>query len=163
VGDGSERPRLTKLVRQLQIGSCLHFLGTHNDLPELLSVFDLFLLTSGNEANPVSILETMSYELPVVATNVGSISETVKNRATDFLIPPDSAEALSQRVIQLLSHSGQTEEMSQRGYQAVVTVCHGGRLSKSYLQDLSVQGFQATRQRNASAVDGNSRLRGRVN
>lgn len=72
-------------------------------------------------------------------------------------------QALAQGVTQLLSHSGQTEEMSQRGYQAVVTVCHGGRLSRSYLQDLSVQGCQATRQQNANAVYGNSRLRGRAN
>ena len=62
-GDGPERPGLDKLASELGIESCVHFLGTTTDIPGVLSMIDLFALTSHNEAKPVSILEAMACKL----------------------------------------------------------------------------------------------------
>jgi glycosyltransferase involved in cell wall biosynthesis len=63
------------------------FLGkiTHKELPYLYSVVDVFVLPSLSEAHPWSILEAMSCQLPVIASNVGGIPETLEGR---FLVNP---------------------------------------------------------------------------
>ena len=102
IGNGPERPRLESFAEELRITAAVRFLGTRSDIPELLSLLDVFMLTSHNEANPVSILEALSSGKPVVATRVGSVPETVREEVTGFLVPPNDAETMSGRVVTLL-------------------------------------------------------------
>ena len=67
----------SRLARENGVADCVHFLGTRDDVPELLGLLDVLLLTSHNEANPVSILEGLACGKPVVATRVGSVPESV--------------------------------------------------------------------------------------
>jgi glycosyltransferase involved in cell wall biosynthesis len=93
-GDGPERGAIERKIVELNLESNVHLLGTVSDIPSVLSMLDLFALTSDNEASPVSIIEAMSCELPVVAPNVGSISELVCNDATGTVVNAvDESEA----------------------------------------------------------------------
>ena len=74
VGDGPERTKLESLAESLGIAEAVRFLGTRSDVPEVLSLMDVLLLTSHMEANPICLLEAMASEKPVVATRVGSVS-----------------------------------------------------------------------------------------
>ena len=68
----------SSVAAELAIADRVHFLGTRPDVPESAGDSSTcFLLTSLNEANPVSILEGLSCGKPVVATRVGSVPETV--------------------------------------------------------------------------------------
>jgi glycosyltransferase involved in cell wall biosynthesis len=87
VGDGPQRAKLEELARSLGLASVVHFLGSRSDIPAILSALDLFVLTSHNEASPVSILEAMSCSRPVVAPDVGSISQAVLDGRTGLLVP----------------------------------------------------------------------------
>ncbi len=80
----------------------------------------MFLLTSHNEANPVSILEAMSVGKPVVATDVGSIHEAVADGRTGYLVPPGDATALSARLVELLEDPLRAQEMGAAAREAVV-------------------------------------------
>ena len=102
IGDGPRREPLEQHAAALGITRSVRFLGTRSDVPRLLSTSDVFVLTSQNEANPVSILEAMSVGKPIVATDVGSIHEVVAEGRTGFLVPPGDAAALANRVIELL-------------------------------------------------------------
>ena len=66
---------------------------------QMLLLFDVFLLTSVAEGTPVVILEAISIEIPVVATDVGGVSEQVINGETGILVPPKNPEAISRAVI----------------------------------------------------------------
>ena len=68
---------------------------------QMLLLFDVFLLTSVAEGTPVVILEAISIEIPVVATDVGGVSEQVINGETGILVPPKNPEAISRAVIRL--------------------------------------------------------------
>ncbi|MGI9456555.1 MAG: glycosyltransferase [Aeoliella sp.] len=103
VGDGPRRAMLEKLANDLGIARSVKFLGTRGDIPGLLNLFDVNVLTSHVEANPVSILEAMSTATPTVATNVGSVAETVIEGKTGYLVPAGDARTLAQRVIDLLA------------------------------------------------------------
>jgi glycosyltransferase involved in cell wall biosynthesis len=83
VGDGPERQALEQFTAESRLTQCVHFLGNRSDVPQVLSAFDVLALTSHNEANPVSILEALACEVPVVATRVGSVHETVREGVTD--------------------------------------------------------------------------------
>lgn len=103
VGEGPERDKLERVAIEAGVGSSVHFVGSRADIPQVLSAFDVFSLTSHNEANPVSILEAMACEIPVVSTDVGSVSESVSEGETGCLVKPGAAEALADRWVKLFA------------------------------------------------------------
>ncbi|MBN2217162.1 MAG: glycosyltransferase [Pirellulales bacterium] len=120
VGDGPERKRLEVLATDLGLVQSVRFLGTRDDVPELLALFDVMLLTSDMEANPVSILEAMAAEKPVVAPAVGSVGETVVDGKTGRLFPPGDVEAAAAAVIELLADRERAAAMGRAGRETVL-------------------------------------------
>jgi glycosyltransferase involved in cell wall biosynthesis len=121
IGDGPRRESLEQQAQSLGIGTSVHFLGSRNDVPSLLSATDVFALTSHNEANPVSILEAMSVGRPVVATDVGSICEAVSEGQTGHLVPPGDAAQLTARVLDLARDPFRALTMGEAGREKVVS------------------------------------------
>ncbi|QEG21669.1 glycosyltransferase [Mariniblastus fucicola] len=119
-GDGPGRPQLESLADEKSIADNVHFLGSVSDIPGVLSMLDVFALTSHNEASPVSILEALSCNRPVVATDVGSIKESVLHGATGYLCEPGNAEDVSSRWIELLTDPDLREQMGRKGRAHVV-------------------------------------------
>ncbi len=101
IGDGVEREKLTVAIRAAELDGQVQMLGARDDVPELLAAMDVFMLSSLNEANPVSILEAMATGLPVVATDVGSVSQTVEEGVTGYLVRIGDAERMARRGVQL--------------------------------------------------------------
>lgn len=98
-GAGPLEERLRLLAHRLGLSNNVIFLGQlpHHKMPELYSIADVFVLPSLSEAHPWSLLEAMSCELPVVASNVGGIPETLedKNLLFDPWIPSDIHETMA--------------------------------------------------------------------
>jgi glycosyltransferase involved in cell wall biosynthesis len=120
VGDGPRRPALEERARELGLGSTVLFLGSREDVPQILSSSHVFALTSYNEANPVSILEAMSVGRPVVATNVGSIREVVDEGVTGLLVSAGNAARFSERVTKLLCDPLRGQAMGDAGRRKVI-------------------------------------------
>ncbi len=76
-GSGSEKERLTELVKQLNLEDRVHFLGHVDYMPTFYQALDVFCLPSNNEGFPLSTLEAQSCGIPCVANNVGGVSETL--------------------------------------------------------------------------------------
>jgi len=133
VGDGPQRARLESLARELGVAEVTHFLGMRRDVAEVLSVIDVLVLTSHMEANPVSILEAMAAEKPVVATRVGSVSETILDRQTGYLAAPGAAQEIADRVGELLTDRQRAAAMGRAGRERVIA---------HYSIDRMVQGYQ---------------------
>lgn len=120
IGDGPERPLIEQMINAAQLSNSIFMLGSRQDTPTLLAALDGFLLTSHNEASPVSILEALSCQVPVVATNVGSVSESVIDNETGFLVPVDDDEAMAARVVQLIQSPELAARLGQQGRQLVI-------------------------------------------
>ncbi len=115
VGDGPERLKIESLVSELGLADRVHLLGTRHDTSRLVAALDVFALSSLNEASPVSILEALACEVPVVATDVGSISESVLQGKTGWLIESGDVAAMSQRIDQLLNADANRKRMGEVG------------------------------------------------
>jgi len=132
VGDGPEMEKLTTAVAGLPVESHCHWLGSRSDVPELLAALDLFALTSHNEANPVSILEAMATELPVVATDVGSISESVGEDVTGHLTEVGNADEIAARWLSLLTDRDRANQFGAAGREKVVANWSLERMVEGY-------------------------------
>ena len=133
-GDGDERNRLEALSNTLNIDSNVHFIGSTQDISGVLSMLDVFSLTSHNEASPVSIMEALSCQRPVVSTDVGSIDESVKEDKTGYLVLPGDSDKLSERWAQLLSDPALRSRLGEAGRQHVVENCSLQSMTNGYTQ-----------------------------
>jgi glycosyltransferase involved in cell wall biosynthesis len=102
VGNGPQREALERLTAELGLVDVVHFLGARSDVPELLPQLDVFALTSKIEASPVSILEAQACGVPVVATRVGSIGESVIDGVTGLLVTPGATEEVAAAIVRIL-------------------------------------------------------------
>lgn len=116
VGDGPLRQRLEDQAKDLNIHPAVIFAGTRKDIPEILSLMDVFVLPSHTrEGLGISIIEAMAAERPVVATDIGGIPEVVNHGETGLLVPSGNPEALSNALIELLQNPKKAKEMGEKG------------------------------------------------
>jgi L-malate glycosyltransferase len=99
----------------LRITENTHFIGRCERVPELLSISFAGVSTSFNEGFSNAILEYMAARLPVVATNVGGAGEAVIENETGFLVESDDAEAMANRLIELLENEEKAREFGAQG------------------------------------------------
>jgi glycosyltransferase involved in cell wall biosynthesis len=95
VGDGTERNALEALAADLGVADRLRILGWLEDGRRQLGGFDVFVLPSRSEGLPLALLEAMLAGLPVVASDVGSVGEAVREGETGLLVPPGDPGALA--------------------------------------------------------------------
>jgi glycosyltransferase involved in cell wall biosynthesis len=132
IGDGPERPKLEDLAGSLSLGESIQFLGTRGDVPELLALIDVLMLTSHMEANPVSILEAMACEKPVVATAVGSVGESVQDGRTGYLIAPGDFAQTARRVVELFRDPNLAAAFGRAGREHVLAHASSQRMVDGY-------------------------------
>ena len=95
VGDGDDRERLEQLAHELGVARSCLFLGYQEDVAPWYAISDAVVLTSASEGTPVTIIEALAAGRPVVATDVGGVSDVVDEGETGFLVPPGDTEALA--------------------------------------------------------------------
>lgn len=102
VGEGPLRENITRYASELGILSNIYFLGFKKNVMKLYSVCDIILLTSEEEGLPNTVMEAMLAGKPVVAFNVGGVSELIIPDKTGILIPPNDIYLMTQRTQELL-------------------------------------------------------------
>lgn len=105
-GTGEEEKNLHDYVNENNLSENVKFLGwiENNIKEEIYSNADIFILPSYNEGLPIAILEALSYGLPVISTNVGSIDEAVKNDINGFLLRPGDINEMADKIIALIDN-----------------------------------------------------------
>ena len=101
-GEGPLQSQLEQLARDLRVENYIHFLGTRNDIENVLDAIDIFALTSRTEGMSNAILEAMAAGNPVVATRVGGNPEVVRHNETGYLVEDDNVEELYGRMKEMI-------------------------------------------------------------
>jgi glycosyltransferase involved in cell wall biosynthesis len=115
VGDGELRADLERAVAARGLSSVVVFAGKRDDVAEMLSAMDVFVLSSATEGLAMTLLEAMAAGLPVVATRVGGNAEVVVDGATGRLVAPRDPDALAAAIGQVLADRTQARAMGARG------------------------------------------------
>lgn len=121
LGDGELRGELTEQSKTLGLEKQVLFPGMRNDVPEIISCSDLFVLPSVNEGFGVVLLEAMAMRCPIVATNVGGVPEVVLDGETGILVPPGDPAQLAEAIIRLVRDRALAARMAECGYQRLNT------------------------------------------
>jgi glycosyltransferase involved in cell wall biosynthesis len=108
-------PEIVSLVASLGIKDRVNFLGERKDVPQLLSKAQVFVLTTNWEGFPISIIEAMRANLPVIASDVGGISEAVVDNVTGYLVPRGNLDVLVDRLSRILSDAKLRGEFGAAG------------------------------------------------
>lgn len=114
LGDGELAPELGKMVSSLGIKNVM-FLGWRQDVPEVMSTFDIFVLPSLNEGMGKVLVEAMALGKPIVASDVGGIPDLVIHNHNGLLVPPADVEGLANSINVLLHDPIKRKEMGDRG------------------------------------------------
>ena len=116
---GGVEPLLKEKVKALEIGRFIFFAGYRKDINQCYEAMDLSVLTSLSEGLSITLLESMNHGLPVVATRVGGNPELVEDGKTGYLVPPKDAQALANRIVQLLRSEELRRRMGEEGRRCV--------------------------------------------
>jgi glycosyltransferase involved in cell wall biosynthesis len=96
---------LKKLVESYQLKrENFMFAGMVENVPAFLKLADIFVFTSVSESGPMAVWEAMSMALPVVTTDVGSVSQYMEDGKSGFIVRPKDPQALSEKVGFLLEN-----------------------------------------------------------
>lgn len=95
---------LRSLRSDLGLEEHVQFVGFRSDIPELLSLFDVFVLPSVAEACPIAVLEAMAMECPIVATNVGGVPEEIPDSDHGWVVPSKDSSALAGAIQEALDN-----------------------------------------------------------
>jgi glycosyltransferase involved in cell wall biosynthesis len=127
IGDGPERPRLEALARDAGVAEHVDFRGRVSDeeLRQAYATATVFVLPSVLDARQdteglgVVLLEAMNYSIPVVASDIGGITDIVQHERTGLLVPPGDETALGAALIRLLTDRALSNTLGAAGLRAL--------------------------------------------
>jgi len=115
IGDGPERPRVLQRADELGVREKVLFLGKHTSVHELLACADLFLLPSASESFGLVTLEAMACGAPVVASNVGGLSEVIDHGTTGYTFEVGDIDGMAEAGLRILGDDDYWRSISEAG------------------------------------------------
>jgi N-acetyl-alpha-D-glucosaminyl L-malate synthase BshA len=102
VGDGPERPTIECMCREMNLCGDIRFIGKQEQLEDVMSIADLFLLPSDYESFGLAALEAMAAEVPVISSNAGGLPEVNIHGETGYLSAVGDVDSMAKHAIGLL-------------------------------------------------------------
>jgi glycosyltransferase involved in cell wall biosynthesis len=118
-GEGPLGSDLHRMVTELALDDHVRFLGSVNDVHEWLPAMDAFALSSDAEGTSMSILESLSSGVPVVATRVGGNSALLADGEAGHLVPAGDATAFAGAILSMMRDPVARERMRTAGIRIV--------------------------------------------
>lgn len=122
-GTGHEEKQLQQKIRLLELEQYVEFLGWIGEkqrLEKLILNASLGILPSYNEGLPMSLLECMSYGLPMITTGVGSIESVITNGKNGIIVLPGDANGLAEAIEDMLGNKERWESCSQNARKTII-------------------------------------------
>lgn len=113
IGDGPERQNIEEHCRTLNICNDIRFLGKQEQVDEILSITDLFVLPSQYESFGLSALEAMACGVPVISTNAGGLPEINVQGVTGYMSEVGDTDDMAQHAIEILSNDSKLQTFKE--------------------------------------------------
>ena len=116
VGDGELQEQLLDEARNLGIGDRVHLVGFREDIPAVTAAFDVAVLPSvAGEGSPAVVKEAMAAGVPIIATDIGGVSEILQDGEQGLLIPPADERALAAALSEMLQDAPRRRALGDAG------------------------------------------------
>ncbi|EMS33457.1 hypothetical protein C943_04335 [Mariniradius saccharolyticus AK6] len=119
VGYGEQENLIKLKIKELGLGEVVNIVVNPDDLQSYFLDADLYLSTSINEGMPNTILEAMSYGLPIIATDVGDVSELVTTGSNGFVVMKRNIDGIVESISYFLREPSHLEKMGSRSRKIV--------------------------------------------
>jgi len=111
VGDGEERQALEELSRTIGVHEAVVFTGFQQNTSDLISVIDVYLLTSYSEGTSMTLLEAMASATGSIVTGVGGNTELIEHKVNGIVVDSDHTESLAEWMSLLATDSQTRNEL----------------------------------------------------
>jgi N-acetyl-alpha-D-glucosaminyl L-malate synthase BshA len=132
VGEGPERSSAQALARRLGVLDRMRFLGTQQDIGEIATMADVFLLPSELESFGLSALEAMAGRVPVIGSDSGGLPEVVRHAESGYLLPVGDVEGMAARTIEILKDDERRREMGEAARHRAESLFSAERVVSQY-------------------------------
>lgn len=135
-GDG---PFRKEIMLQLENFKNFHWLGNlkyPEEVREFLSEIDVYALVSGMDSLGQTILEASLMEKPIIATNVGGVSEILKNNKTGFLVNVGNSNEWKEKILEMLEDKNNAEKLGKNAKQFILKNFTWEQTAKSFVKSL---------------------------
>ena len=132
IGDGPMKAGLQQLVGELDLSGKVVFAGSRSDVPELLNLLDVFVLTSLSEGTSISLLEAMASGVVPLVTDVGGNPSIVNHEHNGLLVKPKDVSRIAESLTHLLHHEDVSAEYRRNAVDTVKTHFSLDRMIESY-------------------------------
>tara|TARA_X000000368_G_scaffold418868_1_gene420437 strand:+ start:4277 stop:5413 length:1137 start_codon:yes stop_codon:yes gene_type:complete len=120
LGDGTERDNLENMIRQYGLKESVTLTGYRSDLIEALELMDIFVMTSISEGSPNALIEAFAMKKLVIATNVPSINEIIKQGENGFLVELYDNYALANQILRIFEDYDSMKIIKEEAFNTVI-------------------------------------------
>jgi glycosyltransferase involved in cell wall biosynthesis len=118
-GNGQYKDKILKKLCKFNNFEWLGTLEYPNEVQEFLTEIDVYALISGQDMSPHTLLEAGLMKKPIIATDIGGVSESMINEKSGYLVRQGDSEEIIYRISQILKDKNKADEMGKEGYQFV--------------------------------------------
>ena len=130
-GTGVLKDRISAMAKEKGLSQHLMFLGLRQDIPDIISLFDIYVQPSLAEAFSISITEAMSMWVSCIVTDVGGNREIIGDEKCGILVPPKDSGALKDAIIKLANDAALRKKIGMAGRERIATTFSPQRYVKS--------------------------------
>lgn len=132
VGDGSERADLEMRANRLESRGAIFFTGYVEDRLDLMTTFDLFVMTSASEGVPRCAMEAMGLGLPVLAYDIPGVDQLITHEHNGVLVQSGDVSALTRAMRSLLDDADRRTRLGKQARSTVVSKFSASRMAVEY-------------------------------
>lgn len=138
VGTGPKEKDLLLLISKLKLGENIKLYGQINNPLEMLKCSKLFILTSRSEGMSIAMLEAMSVGAVPVVSNVGDLSDIIKNEENGFLVDGDNVDKFAKIILELINNNKLLTYVSSKAVHSSINYSGVNVITKKWESTLSL-------------------------
>lgn len=132
IGEGDERARLTRLVSKFGLERDVYLPGYLADAKRYISLFDVFAVSSVKEGVPLTVLEAMEAQVPIVAADVGALANMLNSGKAGLLVEPRSEGSLRDAFLALYQDRGKGRRLAVNAYKRLLSKYSSRNMALGY-------------------------------
>jgi glycosyltransferase involved in cell wall biosynthesis len=124
VGDGPNRAEIEQKIKFFGLEELVNLHGYLQNPEKIYQILDILVLPSLTEGIPLTLLEAMSFGIPVIASDVGGIPEIIEDNKSGLLVKPGSVDDLINKITLLIKEPPLRTKLANGAKERISLICN---------------------------------------